>query len=609
MIFVLALTHTPTDLYTRITQLFSICRAIPSLHSFDDQPVSVLCDKKHWEKFGNFLLLKYTISGSDDKVLGSTGVISNLRNMMRKANGKFGESDDSARLFFSCIGRNKDTTSAIWLTKFQRELQKAHFKRANAAGETEERPDQTPLFFAETVVINKGYSKAGTPEAATRRLSITVHRSGGGRSAEPADIHEDGLKWNKNDTCLGGEWPQEKTAKTKFIPFIAGPGPECCIFTSWGDVQVLCGGSASFYETNEDGTHYLCSDLQVKHPGKKLGLYYKEAGPGQPYNIRKFDSEWSGEEVSANQSAQDVRRGSVDELLAEMPEHFAAIGTGHEILGKSALFEYNTQTVAAVMPAAVVLGGWPGFEYGRRGKGPKPASLDQLVLVLGASRSEVDSFVDSLLNIHSGAPPALKTGGRLRPFVEHAAASLVMYYFERSESKEMQAVQARQREVFEDVFEIGRGGGGRNSSSSSSSISNAHLELSNISKLTKERFNASNLHLTSRAVASSIGQENHLMAELSQKLTSCRELVLSQQQQQQKQLAFIQSQHERQLLAVQQQILKLELRVFTSARTLTGEFDATATAAVATAGAPGSAATAGAFGAAVGTAGAPGAEL
>ena len=168
-------------------------------------------------------------------------------------------------------------------------------------------------------------------------------------------MHYNGVTWNPYHSCISAEWEQDKVARKKFVAMIAGSDPACCFFTAWGDRQIMCGGLASF--AYEEHAPYLCRVLaEVANPGKKLGLYYKEAGLNK----------------ASDHSAADVRPACVDELVASVPVDFAVVTTGHDLRGASALYEYFTMTMGMAMPGAIVLAGWPPFEWGRSGKGPKP---------------------------------------------------------------------------------------------------------------------------------------------------------------------------------------------------------------------------------------------
>jgi len=359
-----------------------------TFHSFDEETAAKLRSRQHWEKFGNYLVSDFVIESTNEP-LAESGVISNLRIMIGKASEKFKLSSFEDGMFYSCLDSTNGTDSARWLKKFSTNISREMFKRQQQACSASE--EKNPLYYAELLAINKGYSKANTGVAAIRKFSTTVHRLGAGRSAEPSNVIYNGCLWNPFHTCVRAEWDQDKVSRKKFVAMVAGFDPACCIFTTWGDRQIMCGGLASF--AYEEHAPYLCPDLaEVANPGKKLGLYYKEAGPEKAFFVAEHDGEASG--VQEDRSAADVRPACVDELIATVPVDFAVITTGHDLKGASALYEYFTMTMGMAMPGAIVLAGWPPFEWGRSGKGPKPASLAAMEVMLAATKKEKKPFPD-----------------------------------------------------------------------------------------------------------------------------------------------------------------------------------------------------------------------
>ena len=84
------------------------------------------------------------------------------------------------------------------------------------------------------------------------------------------------------------------------------------------------------------------------------------------------------------------------------------------------------------MASQVALAGWPAFEWGRLGPGPKPAVLDPLIMA-GVSTAALEELIDALFQLSPAVshPRLLAPYGGLRPFVRSAFASQVMYFEER----------------------------------------------------------------------------------------------------------------------------------------------------------------------------------
>jgi hypothetical protein len=91
-----------------------------------------------------------------------------------------------------------------------------------------------------------------------------------------------------------------------------------------------------------------------------------------------------------------------------MPEFFAAIRSGHELKSLSALHEYLGASLVLTKPSAVVLvlGGWPGFQWGlqKTGVGPSFPSLDSFAR-LGVNLDQLEIGMNALYNLRDESPP------------------------------------------------------------------------------------------------------------------------------------------------------------------------------------------------------------
>ena len=79
----------------------------------------------------------------------------------------------------------------------------------------------------------------------------------------------------------------------------------------------------------------------------------------------------------------------------------------------SALYEYLGASLVLTMPSAVVLGGWPGFQWGQPGGGPSFPSLDSLVR-LGVNLDQLETVMNALYNLHDESPPMFLEDASLR---------------------------------------------------------------------------------------------------------------------------------------------------------------------------------------------------
>ena len=92
------------------------------------------------------------------------------------------------------------------------------------------------------------------------------------------------------------------------------------------------------------------------------------------------------------------------------------------------------------MPGSAVICGFQsmvsGFQFGI---GPKPAKLGVLE-TFGVDMVKVDDLIDAVFRLDSASPPMMWKDGHLRPAVEAAFATMVMYFDERYWAGEMTSV-------------------------------------------------------------------------------------------------------------------------------------------------------------------------
>eukprot|EP00966_Prymnesium_polylepis_P267948 6189938-Prymnesium_polylepis.3 len=122
-----------------------------------------------------------------------------------------------------------------------------------------------------------------------------------------------------------------------------------------------------------------------------------------------------------------------------MPCELISHLSGHATAGGSALQEYIDPSRALAIPGAQVLAGHPALPWAQLGEGPRPPTLEALE-ELGVDVEELEGTMDTLFHLDSAAPPMLLRGGKLRPMIHTAFASMLMYHQERLDSGEMREV-------------------------------------------------------------------------------------------------------------------------------------------------------------------------
>ena len=83
----------------------------------------------------------------------------------------------------------------------------------------------------------------------------------------------------------------------------------------------------------------------------------------------------------------------------------------------------------------------------------RPAQELQPVIDMGVSTERLESMINKLFSLHDASPPMLLGNGHLRPLYMRATlATMVMYYQQRFEAKEMHTVLTAMREAYSAVL-------------------------------------------------------------------------------------------------------------------------------------------------------------
>jgi hypothetical protein len=120
------------------------------------------------------------------------------------------------------------------------------------------------------------------------------------------------------------------------------------------------------------------------------------------------------------------------------------------------------------------------MSFEQLGAGPALPKL-QPVIDMGVSNERLESMIDTLFSLHDASPPMLLRSGHLRPMMRASMASMIMYYPERFEAKEMHIVLTSMREAY---------------STALSSANDSHQALIQWSAAIMSQFKLDNLHLT-----------------------------------------------------------------------------------------------------------------
>ena len=275
-------------------------------------------------------------------------------------------------------------------------------------------------------------------------------------------------------------------SKVKLVAFGAGANRHADWFLHLAD-YLVCQPDRVVY--SEDNPAWLFPRLQkTSSPGTTMGNFIKALLPADRGGHDDYqDAVLVLPQLPPGITAGGIRPGVCNMLNAAMPAELAVNVTAHDLTKTSAFFEYVDATRAGCIPGSVVVGGWPALPWGHLGMGPKPPSLVPL-LDMGMSMSILDDMIDEVFRLDNATPPMLWRNGSLRPMVEAAFASTIMYFDARKRAGEMTYVLGAMIDTLVELRLV---------------EGDAPSTLSRWGAAIKTQFDLDNLHLTARTTDSS----------------------------------------------------------------------------------------------------------
>ena len=370
------------------------------------------------------------------------------------------------------------TTSAdgIWFKGIKNQMERLIVQRKLLLGESLDQ-SANEIFLVHVRALCASFSKAGTAEAAARKLAVKTLWRAAGRAGEPGALNYNGLRWNELFGTAVIESPQSKPSKLKFVTFPAGNDRHADWLLDFGDQLIF--QSRGVEHTNmvyqEGETPWLLPSLQGGNPGTKIAEYIKGLAPGGLDRYAPFVVK----HLPRDPTAAGIRPGAADTLCCSVPAELAVHNTGHDLTGLSALWNYLQARIALCMPGAIVLAGWKGLPYGHMGHGPVHPTLEAIT-DNGVAIERLDTMIDSLFAFCDATLSKLRVDGELRPMLHCTLATQIMYYEERFEGGEMHHVLEELRNAYKPIAAPGE---------------NAHEKLQEWGAHILRRFNVDNLHL------------------------------------------------------------------------------------------------------------------
>ena len=278
-----------------------------------------------------------------------------------------------------------------------------------------------PLYLdAHLKPVNRAFAREGSVESARRRLALNMTWGSAGRASEVAGVTWDSIEWDAEFGAAYVEIVQMKVAKIKNIMFVAGADRHSDFFLALGDYLALRQPKPS----RDDEPDWLIPELnETKSPGTTITNYLKALRPeGGAVGYKEYAVPGLPETVCAG----GIRPGASNTLAKFMPGELIVQLTGHGLEGSSAVYNYIDADRALAIPGALVLAGWSALPWSQLGEGPQPPTLEAL-RDAGVDLDDFERAIDHIFNIDSAVPAVLKPGGKLRPLLRTALASMIMY--------------------------------------------------------------------------------------------------------------------------------------------------------------------------------------
>ena len=130
--------------------------------------------------------------------------------------------------FFYAALKDDSSEQREWYLGIKSKMERLIVQRKIVAGESMDK-SATEIFLQHIKELSAAFARAGTEEAAARKLGIKTLWRACGRSGEPAALALGNMQWQQLFTCASIESPQSKPSKLKYILFPAG----ACRYSDW----------------------------------------------------------------------------------------------------------------------------------------------------------------------------------------------------------------------------------------------------------------------------------------------------------------------------------------------------------------------------------------
>ena len=418
-----------------------------NLLPWEQLPESTVCDRKIYNQFAHYLINTHLIEeghkNAENHLAVDTALdyLNCLINMGRVRFAETRNASKDAKYFMTCLNPKASTPDSIWLQGLRRNMRATVMARV-ARGEQLSDQSVPPLYPHDTKEVNLAYSRKDGKDAAVRKHAVLTCQQCCGRAGETSLLSYFAMQWDSHFQAIFVTCAQPKTLKDKLAMLHAGRNRWDDWFLNYADMLVT-----SLLRTREN---YVFEELMdSQKPGRLLTRYLQAVVEGAPDARVNFKDVWV--QMCFDPAAGGLRPGCVNACYAVMPVEFVLPFSGHSLKDLTALGEYIDAVRALLIPSALCMAGYPPRPYGTIGLGPRPACLESLVEI-GVDSTELDRAVIEIFHIDSEYPKQLQLNGDLWPALRCALASLIMYYPERREHREMVSVQLALQATVRTVF-------------------------------------------------------------------------------------------------------------------------------------------------------------
>ena len=193
-------------------------------------------------------------------------------------------------------------------------MQRKIFQREMMSGETMDHSAKA-IYLGHVMEMCAALARANTKESADRKFAMKTLFRVCGRASEVGYITLDGLQYDTFFKCAFAECQQSKSAKLKFIPFIAGCTRHSDWLIDWADALIMDRGR-TVYSLGEPA--WLAPAVQGATSGSKITGFVKGLQPTGRQGATDKYKDFAVSSLPTDPSAAGFRHGACEMLSVAM---------------------------------------------------------------------------------------------------------------------------------------------------------------------------------------------------------------------------------------------------------------------------------------------------